>query len=80
MSYQFGITLSRQIKPSLKIYAGPVLLFYQKELLNNENPSNRILSQTGSFNNILYTYNESKLKYISLEFGLKYSFSSINFK
>jgi hypothetical protein len=78
-SYQIGLTVSKEIYPSLRVYVGPTLFLYTKELMKNAVLSD-ILSKDEEVNNILYTYKISRMKSVSLEFGLIYYFNSINLK
>jgi len=80
MTYQLGVTISKEIFPSLKIYAGPTIFLYNKNWLENEISSDEILSSDKKLNNILNTYTKSKIQNMTMEFGIKYNFNSINLK
>ncbi|MBP7508694.1 MAG: hypothetical protein KA807_12810 [Prolixibacteraceae bacterium] len=80
LSYQLGLTISKEILPSLKIYGGPTLFIFTKNWLENEQESGELLSSDKQLNNILNTYKRSELKYVAIEFGIKYNFSSIKLK
>ncbi|MBN1182524.1 MAG: hypothetical protein JXB49_09580 [Bacteroidales bacterium] len=80
LSYQVGLTISKEILPSLDIYMGPTIFFYNKDLFKNELVSGTILSPDKQLNNILNTYSRSKIQNVALEFGIKYNFNSINLK
>jgi hypothetical protein len=79
-SYQLGLTISKEIRPNLRIYAGPTLLLYSKELSRNNNPVDCIVSDNGEINNIYNTYRKIRLQNIAFEIGLIYHFNSINLK
>jgi len=80
LSYQLGLTISKKILPSLKIYGGPTAFIFSNNWLENEQVSGELLSSDEQLNNIINIYKRSKIKYVSLEFGIKYNFNSINFK
>lgn len=80
LSYQLGLTISKEILPSLKIFCGPKVFFFKSNWLENEEASGNLLSSDKQINNILNTYKSSKIKYAALEFGIKYNFNSIKLK
>lgn len=74
---QFGFAVSREILPSVRAYAGPTVILYNKDYFTNSSVVD-ILTPDEKVNNILYTYRSSKMKYVSLELGLIYNFNTIN--
>jgi hypothetical protein len=78
-AYQIGLNICREIYPSLKVYASPMLFLYNNDLISNQT-TKPIISSDGEINNILFTYKKSSLQYVALEFGLMYNFSSIKRK
>lgn len=75
--YQIGLTFGKEIMPSVRAFAGPTVILYNKEFKSNTSVSD-ILTSDEEVNNILDTYKVSRMKYISLEFGLVYNFNTIN--
>jgi len=78
-AFQFDLRISREIYPSLYLYASPTLFLYKNALIDN-NGTQDILTPDKNINNILLTYKRSKLQYVALEFGLRYNFNSINLR
>jgi hypothetical protein len=80
VSFQVGLNISKEIMPSVKVYAGPSVFFYNKNWLENEIVSSEMLSSDLRVNNILNTYSDSKVQYVGLEFGIQYNFNTIRLK
>lgn len=80
LTYQLGFSICKEIRPSVKIYAGPTFFFYNKKFLKNEVVLEDIISPDGEINNLLHTYKSSKIQCIALEFGVIYNFNSLNLK
>ena len=79
-TFQAGFSLSKEILPSVEIFAGPTVFFNKSNWFENENVTDGMLTPDEQLNNLLITYTKSSIHYVALEFGIIYNFNTIHLK